>query len=410
MASAPRSLPATILVGLLLAVALSGCAGKAQPEGSDIVSSALPSPTLSSVKPPDEELKGVSDPKRHFHHYWGDRTEVDIFGGQLALQQGAFRGNEFGCPTTGFAEFDLETDGDQANFESPPVDPDTQRADTVFAGTQAIRVELVSKQLADNDRTQLFLHYKPANLNYYLPEAGCGIPLRLDQPVAIPVGPGQADPPHQWAVSRWSFLVLPATAPNDGTELPGLAQGLFDLKMAAINGGDSNLDPAHPNLWGDSLTYDLGCAENAAVPRQAVVWFPPGHTLDGSPAEQPPRAPLADIKLEYGRIVPLLTEKVTVTLAYEYTGPVAGTTVELWYYGADTNRYAPMEKVSDTEWQIVDTDQLKADPPYEDESLWRFMLVPRPPNQGPNGEFAGEFEGSYQICGTAHRDPSALLS
>jgi hypothetical protein len=113
--------------------------------------------------------------------------------------------------------------------------------------------------------------------------------------------------------------------------------------------------------------------------------------------------------------VPLLTIKVEVQLKYAYTGPASGTTLRLQYHGADTNRYETIASTGTNDgwlvFEVLDPRGLKTDPPYRDETLWRFQLMPvGPQGVGPNGENAAEFTGWYQLCAIAHRDPTAILT
>jgi hypothetical protein len=419
-----------LATGLFLVVALSGCIGGGKgdaktapgsssgPTGKLLPTTSAP-PACDAATAAQKGCAGVNDPKRHYHHYWGDRTQVDIFYKRdLQLVQEPFKGNNEGCPTIGHQEFSLESDGNDANPEDPPVNPapggaPNPKADVVFAGTVRIDVTLLNMELTANTAaptSALRFQYKPANMNQFLPLTGCGIPLELNKAISIPVGPGGADPPHQWAVSRWQFRVWAVTEQGDGgtSQEPTVGQGTFGLQMTAFNGGENSLDPAHPDLWAGSMVYDLGCAKQDDVPRQLVVT---GSKQDA--VDRPPQDPLADIQWEYGKIVPLKTQKVTGTLTYTYKGSTPNTRLQLLYFGGDTNVYrAPDEFTKDGDhwtFTINDPQGLKADPPYLAQSLWRFELMPMNDATQPDGTNVADFQGSYEICAQAHRDPNAVF-
>lgn len=421
-----------LVAAALIMVVLSGCIGGGDSKVATPTGPTLPTPTSTGENTDIFDDRVVTDPKRHYHHYWGEgefeRKEVAIFWyNQMQLEQDAFEPQSHGCTTVGHLYFDLEYDGDDATGapKETPVNPnpnngDEPKADTVFAGSVAIRVELVEKpQKLTGD---LFLRYKPANLNFFQPDVGCGVKLTENTPQVINVGPKQSDPPHQWAVSRWQFELLAVLSPEQtqGTLLPAVAppDDPFTFAMYAINGGERALDPAHPNLWGDGLTYDLGCAKAEDVERQYVVWAPESSVAPQTPVHKPPREPLANIAWQYGRIVPLKSMAVEVKLTYTNNAP-GNDPVELWYFGGDANTYAPApakQGGAAGEYWIPDPRGIKADPPYEDETQWRFMLLPRPASgataqpdpEGPTYSVAA-FEGSYEVCAVAHRDPAAVF-
>lgn len=415
---------------LLASVVLSGCtdAGSKAATASSM-SAGGPAPVLSTG-PADcaadgnaKDCQKTNDPKRHYHHYWGDRTEVDVFNGELTLDQDPFMPLSSSCRTIGHKEFDPEMDGNDANPDDPPVNVKVNppRADVVFAGTVRLDVKLLAQSLVTDPadaalQQTLFFRYKPANLNFYEPEnTDCGIPLDLNRVVSIPVAPQAADPPHQWAVSRWKFFVLAGseTPGSTGSPLPTLGSGTFKIEITAINGGENTLDPAHPNLWGTSMEYDLGCTTGKTD--HMLVVHPPSQ-LTGTPFDKQPQEPLTDIRPLYGRIVPLLTQKVVVTVDWKYTGNVPGTKLVLQYFGADTNTYQSAGNTVSTNpdtYEILDEKGLKADPPYEDKSLWRFQLMPVSPVAADQGGgmslSAAEFTGEFTLCATAIRDPNAVL-
>lgn len=382
------------VMGSLLVLGLAGCLGGSSDTGGPASvnpSTSLPTqPTL-----PTNVTPGTSDPHRHFHHYWGDRTEVVLFEGKVTLTNEPVTHNtDMACYSVGHREFTPEDDGNDAGNDpkDPPVNPNTERADTVFAGAINMTVELLEKP---ETLLGVAFKYKPANLNIYQPLGGCGIELvKGNPPFVIPVGPGQADPPHQVFFSRWKFLVMALHRENN-QDLPTAGVGDVNLRITVYKGTEANLDPAHPDLYAGNLTYDLGCVE-ATVSQQVIA---PGRS---------PKEPLTNIAWPYGRIVPLLTEKVTVKADIRYTGDIAGQRFELWFHGADTERYAKAPPPENGEYTIPDPTGILADPPYEDKSQWRFEI--RPVLQEAEGNAVGEFEGTYSLCSTAHRDPKAVLT
>lgn len=408
-----------LAVSVLGVLALSGCFGGGAEEKETPATSTGPSVDNTATSGPSgtEDLS-INDPKRHFHHYWGEgpkeRDFVDVFYmDALELEQDAFEGGQFGCRSVGHREFDLETDGDEAHPQTDePIHlgaSPNPRADTVFAGTSHLEVNLLSAALGPlpSENYQVHLRYKPANLNFYQPENGCGVELETDEPFMIPVGPGQSDPPHQFYVSRWSFFVIVTTDQGEASGgdlvVPAIAQGSVGIQITAYKGDEKNLDPAHPDLWDENGQYDLGCTSEDSIARQIVTWAP-----EAPPVHRPPQEPIADISWEYGRIVPLQTRIVEISLDVSNSGTLTNGEVELWYYGADTNRYARAESTGDGTYEIIDADGIKADPPYEDETLWRFMIVPLPLDGAEaDGSFVADFEGSFTLCAKAFRDPAA---
>lgn len=421
----PRFAASVFLVVLLL---LSGCTsstetsvgdGRGEQVGAQVETNLVEDPNCPGC-PAGEAGKLI--PRRHFHHYWGDLTEVVVFDSNVAfrpnvvhramdgqLPEGtpddATNNVLEGCLSYGFREFDLEDgkstpEGDVGGDQKSPINPDTGRADTVFAGTDYLTAELVDFSGAG----LVGLKYKTAGNAEYLPRGCQHIPLVRGSPMKIPVGRGEADPPHQYFASKWRFRLYPLQLPPCGPlfgcvdqfpYLPMVAQGQAHVKITAHNGGNKSLDPAHPDLYAMSPVYHLGCSEEARADR--MIMAPPAF---------PPRAALTEIKWKPGRIVPLQTGKVEVQLAVKYEGSVSGTTWELWYHGSNTTKYSKATLIAaegDTQkYAIPDPDGILSDPPYEFESVWRFMAWPKGPGNGPT-----EFTGTVQLCAQAHRDPSA---
>ncbi len=351
-----------------------------------------------------------TDPQPHTHWYWGDLNEVAVFyDEELALDQDPLFGGSFGCRTLGHRQFNLETDGDDVGpFDGPinysPPNGGPPRADTVFAGTGYLRVELLGSALPP--LVDVFLRFRPANLNFFVPENGCGLELTVGNPLYIPVAATGADPAHNWYFSRHAFMAMAADN-EGGVVLPAVGHGSVALQITAVRIGEPQLDPAHPNPWGESLTYDLGCTRVENIEPQIVVWSP------GTGKHVPPREPLTEIGFPHGRLVPMLTEKVTIRLEFTSKGPVPGATLELWYHGTGTDRYEPLEPRPNHPGRYVvrDNHDDLADSPYVEESYWRFLLVPRPPTGGHGDQpSVAEFQGSYSICAAAHRYPDAILA
>lgn len=427
---------------LTLAVVLvaSGCLDAGGPNSADTPTDR-PGPVTPSVQDSDGPTAGNDssagkkvDPKRHYHHYWevapGELLDsVTLFDDDVHFRpsatepdlDAALAARAYGCSSLGIAEFNLETDGDQVPADSSipwKLEPEGAHVDTVFAGTERVEIKVTRRD--DTLVGDLYLRYKPANLNQFEPpNSGCGMPL--DVPVNVTVGPGMADYAHDFHTSRWRFVVFIAkrvegTGDQD-VMAPGVPHGTFHVQMRGYRGPEKNLDPAHPDLYGDGLEYDLGCRAVPDVARQVVVFGEPVAL-----APRPPQEPLIDVAWPYGRIVPLLTQSVTLRLSYNYTGPAEGTSLELWFYGADSIVYerapAPTADGQTRVYEIPTQDDggadLRADPPYVTNSLWRFMLVPRPPPPVPSAlpgpglvQSVAEFEGDFAICGIAHRDPNA---
>ncbi len=417
-------LHAALAIGL--ALVLSGCIGGGGDASDDEDTGDGSGGNAVTTTTTSEDFNNgvIVDAKRHFHHYWDPDGEggapplekVSIFHDERELKQDAFTGGEFGCRSIGHDEFDLESDEDdvgpgaQTPINPSPTSGTEPRADTVFAGTNMIEILLTSvpdNAVFENDMAQIYIRYKPANLNFYVPDnGGCGIRLTVGEPTFITVGRGQADPPHQWTVSRWSFFIMVA---NDqgGNVLPTLGQGNYAIDMWAHNGGEKSLDPAHPNLWGDEFTYDLGCITKENIENQIIVWNP---NLGTTPAHKAPEWPLANIEWQYGRITPILTIAVEIKLTVQNDAP-GDFAHELHYYGADKNKYEKMDlKEGSADTYRVEYEQdIKTDPPYEDSSQWRFMILPKPAQGGvpvqDQESWVASFEGSYTLCGTAIRDP-----
>lgn len=429
----------TLSIGLCILVVLSGCVGggKAKSPPSASISATGPiDPNPSAKNEPDcvanptaKECVKSNDPKRHYHHYWGEPPlpQVDIFydDNMEFLWQQPFAGPNEGCNTVGVKEFTLEDDEDDSSppdgkpVNLAPQKGDNPKADVIFAGTSRIEARLLKLDVPANaaGAYKVFLQWKPANLNHFIPDSdSCGIPLQVsaDSVGNITVGRGASDPPHQWFVSRWAFRVwVIAEVGEGGTQAPAVGTaGKFGIRLTAINGGENSLDPAHPDLWAGSAVYDLGCTKVDSVPRQFVMSSGNDAT---SGFDRQPQEPLTNIQLQYGRIVPLLTEKITGTLTYEYKGSTPGTSLELLYHGADSSNYGRPDEVKGAgtnkqEFTINDPNGLKADPPYLAQTQWRFELVPHNSASQPDQASLADFEGSYEICAQAHRDLTKELT
>lgn len=321
-------------------------------------------------------------PQPHYHDYWGDRDHVDVFDGTVVTTVDGLRD---GCARPSHRVFDLEDDGNEANPNDPPVNTQVtpERADAVFPGTSRLDVRLLA---VDPLPTAVFLRYKPTHVGAYSP-ADCGIPLEPGHVVSIPVEAWQTDPPHEWSVSGWRFDVTTTAVGASVT-----------LEITAIRGRALTLDPGHPDLYGSAASYDLGCIEGTVVHAVAV---------HGRPVSRQPDQ-MTDLSWAYGCLVPLLTASVDLRLHYHSTG-VVPVGLRLDYHAADSDQYRPAPHTDGPLYTIPDPQGILADPPYEDQTWWGLRLVPVSATE-PDAGTVGEFEGSYEVCATAFRDPNAVLA
>lgn len=334
----------------------------------------------------------------HYHDYWGGLGDVDVFYGTMDLDASPLEPAATQCGAPSSRSFDLESDGDDVTPLGSPVNPSpiqgvNPKADAVFPGTDRLTVTLHTVDVPSGD---LFLRWHHARTSAWTPSE-CGIVLTPDTPLVIPVSASETDLPHAWSVSGWGFALF-----SDG------GPGTVTIQIAANHGRPLTVDAGHADLYGDSDVYDLGCAHGSVNTIEGV-------SVEGLPvANRPPGGRLTDIQFPYGRIVPILTDRVEVRLEMIATGPNPSAALDLRYHAADTNAYepAPAPTPSGAGWVVIipDPQGILADSPYAETSAWRFELAPRPIAPSLFGERAAAFEGSYELCATAHRAQDGVLA
>lgn len=413
-------MPGTKVLGLVAAVAmlvLAGCSGKPGTTDARIGDNGA-APNAPNPPVVTEPQKLGDDFTAHHHDYWGGRSHVIVFDGDVALQTFPLDSLTYeGCNAIGHATFNFEDDGNDVGPGDPPVRPDNQHADVIFPGT----VEILTRiGWADpdpggqQDVPGLQFAYKPANEALYtremedtLPGGPCGVVVPKDKEFAIPVKPFQFDPAHQVALSRWTFKIwsYQPGATNGGVDPPAVGLGIVHVHMEAINGGTSLLDPPHPDFFAKGDPLNLGTSDGTVnftvvadpdlgAPRP--VTMPTGYT-DSNGQE------LSDITLPRGSIVPLLTERLEVTACVQYKGgsipAPPGIAYGLAYHGAETQSYAPIAPDSGSgdcqHYTIPDPQGVKMDSPYETVSQWGFRIVPATGGETPLGWFQGTYEFSF---------------
>lgn len=452
-----RRLPVAFALVLLLAVPLfAGCLG-----GKKGNANAETDKGFEFVPPPVEEVPNETKedktdlftPKAHFHHYWGEGAGVPmvvIFDSNpngMEFQQFPLdeHKNNYNSPI-GYVEFNLETDGDDVTSGEgdSPTNALTGRADAVFAGTSHLIVNISW----DTNGERALVHtgdfrfqFQPACAPILQPADNAGIPI-VDNPadsegvvranpIRIPVSPRCADPPHQIAVSRWSFLIT--SYPNDSTSTvnsvfpnpPSLAKGFINVKIEAQNGGANAIGPPHPDLFNGSSELQLGPPVEGTFKLKLGGEQPEVRLATGQVVSQKQCVRLGDsfgdldVQLPTRYIVPFQTQQliVTVTLAYDAAAnnnfPEANAgAVRLLYHPANHTRYTPAPGYSaDGATQTYtftfdkDKDLSMTDPVYNVDSDWRFGFTLLTNDQPCLGTWAG----SYTLSAKAIRNPEITI-
>lgn len=409
-----------LLVALLFLA--SGCLGPGSETTGEARGNGAPPAPVTPLPVPSATAMLSDDLTAHHHDYWGPRTEVAVFDAPVTLETFPLDGVTYeGCNAVGHALFDFEDDGEDSAPGAPAVNPDTGRADVIFPGTSRIRVVVdwtESDPAGQQSVPGLALRYKPANQRLAqtdtvegLRGSACGIIVPQGEAFHLPVKPLQFDPAHQTSLSRWSFELWSFAAPQ-GTlpaQAPSIALGQVRVTMSALYGGDTLLDPPHPDFFGASDTLALGTAEgHADFSVIAEPDLPQGlPRLVSSPFGYQTFPSLTEITLPRGSIAPLGMERMEVVACVQYAGAVPDNALRqqgLAFHGADVPEYTLLEPVGETDgcplYRIDDPQGLKADSPYETVSQWAFRIVPML-NDAPD---QGWFEGDYRLTFTAYRN------
>lgn len=373
---------------------------------------------------------GDDDFDAHHHNYWGNRDQVHVFHDNVGLEPFPLDGlTHYGCNAIGQAIFDFEDDGNHADPDTPAVDEaaDPPRADAIFPGTTRLNVT-VSWPADDVASGQsipgIAFSYKPANERHFRSDTNtggstsgnCGLLVENGVPFEIAVDPLQFDPAHQWALSRWAFQLW-ASAPPGGTggssvEPPVMALGSVHVSMVAHYGGETYLDPPHPDFFGNDTIKALGTTSGDVNLNVLAEWdYPNGvPPLVRSPFGYENADQMNEITLPVGSIVPLRTIRLEINACVTHTGPPPASPVTeylLAYHGADSPEYkfADLAEAGSGGcgiYVVEDPESVMADSPYENRSQWGFRIVPVSDLQAFKAEDAGYLKGEYSLTFTAY--------
>lgn len=424
----PRAVPALVVL-VLLTTALAGCFGG---DGkSDTVDPAKEDKDLTGTTPgevdgnktdeieqvdPDKDLedKDTITPQAHQHHHWGTPAaeQAILFDGTVTLTNDACMPDQMGSqeppcvsPTevhVGSVTFTPEEDGDDVETNNEKGINPQNKADAVLSGTSHI---VASFTWTDDATTGgLLFYYKAANSPGFKPQGG--IPVQKDSPIIIQLDrPGMSDPAHQVSVSKWKFRLVAGGSPVSENSPIMTASGDVAVEIIINNGGESSIDPPHPNPWGGLPSLSLGKTTGSST--TLVAASVPAYQ-DGA----------RDIRIPAPHVVPLGTEKLIVTAWVNATDANQQTLLDtigwgLMYHGADKLEYvhAPDPSDGDAGAKVfeIPLTAIEWDPPYEKESYYGFGFYPKAADAADAGDF-GWLDIDYTLTFEVVRDPTYVLT
>lgn len=384
-----------LVVGLLVGILLSGCAGKGSSQEAD---PAIPTsvPATPTATEPNETEEFV--PKFHYHNYWNGREKVMLFDPSHALMIGQDAYNEFfstnDAMTLGTVVFDPDTDGEDG--------AESQETDVVFQGTNRIEVKVTWQDT--NNIPGLALYYSPANTPDFLRFGE----VKSGQTYYIEMKENWADMPHQLSVSRWAFRLdaydarfesYPAKLHN--------AKGEIHVEMYIHNGGEKFIDPPHPYFFKAGPTRSAGHVYQNLTDCLVVNSTRVNNQYNVPPASLRFQCggPTGSIEMrpEAPYIVPWETTSLIIDLYYNLTTKASAVPhkVGLIFHGADALNYryiAPkLNEPTHLRYEVPVTEKM-SDTPYSDETDWRYGLYPILSDR-PEG--SGDISGNFHIALTA---------
>jgi hypothetical protein len=189
------------------------------------------------------------------------------------------------------------------------------------------------------------------------------VPLTSDTALPITVTPEMSDMPHE-KTSRWSFLVLPASAGQ-------AIVGTFHVTVDIVKMRDIENFPGHPQLFNGANTLTLfdgvGTSSQGSFITQAAGFL--------TRAEQEPDGVPSD------KVVPMETLSMTANLTITSATSNIGEVTDIWFlYKSADARFGRFERanvvtsdpatgVYQFAWPVT---MEQTDSPYAKTSQWRF--------------------------------------
>lgn len=337
---------------------LSGCSGAGNPGADD-----PPSDAILVTAPDDYSYVDKPDAmsRPHLHDYWGGREVILVMD---TTYQGI---NPIGTP--GGYTLVLNFFQPDGGFVVPQGAANLTASVTLTPG------------LGDMYQDPVVAWRGPAEGGFG--ETDWGWVPADDGAIRIPLGPEDADLPHQ-VLSGWTFTVGLHPTPA-GFRFTGTMR----LFVEAERGLPIPTFPGHPDQWNGSTQLPLFDAEGEVKD----LYLPP---YQGCQTLMTAFCPMA-LRPDDGALVP--TDAAYVEVRMQITGPTTG--LHLSYHGADTRAMRDVEPTEESDGLRVYRIPVQGDGdgPYAKQSLWEFLVT--------GTDMAGDRlleVGNYHLTAVAYRD------
>lgn len=339
-----------LLLALLVAAALSGCASPPRGDGQ----AADDVPVITD--PRDYSYLQNATPGSHIHDYWQGRDRVTV----LDATGGSFTSSCTGCGPDGML-FSTQLPKDGV---------------IVPQGARWLNGTIGFTPDGENTWKRLELWVRTAADNEARPWGN----ITPGAPFSLETTNEQDDPPH-YVLSLWEFSLK---AFGDGDDVQ--VSGSLAWSLEAVRGLPLVPYPAHPDRWNGATELDLLDETTSSMLSYTEQDPVSGGQSTSCYSGCPGRHRLGD-----GVVVPFDTATVEVRLSY---GAGVPTGLGVSYHGSDTRSMTKLTGTTESPGVTLYTikpEPGETDSPYAKQSLWVFQVWFDEPGPLPLQAWSGEY-------------------